>query len=718
MMGLKHCALGAVLALLLACPAKAQTKAGNQLPSKRELMYQLLDQSKPNSYVPAAFFMHFNDRFGEKAVQEHVNFFKATGMDIVKIQYEVTVPRLDIRTPDDWKKVPVYGLDIFEPELKVIEALSSQLHDQALILPTVYSPWDLLKETVGKDRLVRLLKQNPEAARQAVANLTETIIGYMKAARERGADGFYISTQGNDVTTMGPSGIFRSLLRPFDKRVSEVASEIAPFNILHICDWDGRYAEVDSYADYPASVINPPFYLADGSEVNLRHFAAVTHRPVFGGLDRNGVIAHGNLEQIKAAVDSVMENAPDNFMLGADCTVPRGTDLNLLRQVIEYVHTWRQTHPKKQAAESRAPRDFQSPVVNGDGSVTLNYFNPNAKDVTVSGDFGNYVMTKADNGLWTVTTKQLRPDVYSYGFNVDGITVNDPKDETKQQESHGFRSQVIVTTQNGDDGWYYSVNDVPHGNVSYVWYDSPQIGFQRRMSIYTPPGYEKGGRYPVLYALHGGGDNETSWIERGRMPEIMDNLIAEGKVKPMIVVMPNANTGWKAAPGYAPLRDNDTHNSLAAKTMPQSFKDIQNYVEANYRTINKRGSRAVCGLSWGGGHVFSLAIYYPETFDYYGLFSAAPLVDGAPLSNERHFYENAMKSPVLASQVEKLRDSKPDLFWICIGKDDGLVQRNAELRKYLDEHGFTSYVYKETEGRHTWNNWRRYIMEFAQKIFK
>ncbi len=344
MTDLKTCTLGVLSALLMTGSLPAQADGAMQQPSKRELMYQLLDQSKPNSYVPAAFFMHFNNKFGEKAIQEHVNFFKATGMDIVKVQYEVSLPRLDIKTPEDWKKVPVYGVKTFEAQLKVIEALSAQLHDQALILPTVYSPWDMLKQTVGRERLVRLLKQNPEAARQAVANLTESIIVYMKAARQRGADGFYISTQGNDVTTMGPSGIFRSLLRPFDKRVSEVASEIAPFNILHICDWDGPYSSVDSYADYPVSVFNPPINLADGSKVDMRRFASVVNRPVFGGLDRKGVITKGNFDQIKLAVDSIMEAAPKNFMFGADCTVPRGTDLNLLRRVIDYVHTWRQTH--------------------------------------------------------------------------------------------------------------------------------------------------------------------------------------------------------------------------------------------------------------------------------------------------------------------------------------------------------------------------------------
>lgn len=235
----------------------------NTFKNKRELILSVLDQSKPNAYVPAAFFLHFDHKLGAKAVQDHVNFFRATNMDIVKIQYEIVVPRLDI-----------------------------------------------------------------------------------KAARQRGADGFYISSQGGDDKTFGKTKVFTEYVRPFDKKISEVANEIAPVNILHICDYGSSYGTIDDYTDYPASIINPPIHVGKGS-LDLKHVAEVFKRPVFGGLDRLGVIANGSLEEAKAAVDKVLENAPDNFILGADCTVPSSTDYDKLRAVIDYAHNWRSTHQKK-----------------------------------------------------------------------------------------------------------------------------------------------------------------------------------------------------------------------------------------------------------------------------------------------------------------------------------------------------------------------------------
>lgn len=329
---------------LLASVTFESAVAQNTFKNKRELVLSVLDQSKPNQYVPAAFFLHFDNKLGAKAVQDHIDFFRATNMDIVKIQYEVVVPRLDIQKGADLKNIPVYDKDFFEPQLSVIEDLADELADEALIFPTVYSPLALLHQTVG-DRYVELVKSDPDAAKVALGNLTQSIINYITAARERGADGFYVSSQGGDEKTFGKSKIFTEVIRPFDKKVSEVANEIAPINILHICDYGSSYKTIDDYADYPASIINPPIHVGEGS-LDLKHVQEVFRRPVFGGLDRLGVISKGSLEEAKAEVDKVLENAPDNFILGADCTVPSDTDYDKLRAVIDYVHTWRQTHNK------------------------------------------------------------------------------------------------------------------------------------------------------------------------------------------------------------------------------------------------------------------------------------------------------------------------------------------------------------------------------------
>ncbi len=330
------------LALTLSASAADAANPVTNNSNKRELILSVLDQSKPNKYVPAAFFLHFDHKLGAKAVQDHVNFFRATNMDIVKIQYEVVVPRLDIKKPEDWKKVPVYGEDFFEPQLTVIEDLAQQLSGEALILPTVYSPVALLQQTVG-DGFLELVKKDPEAVRPALENITQSIENYLRAARQRGADGFYVSSQGGDTRTFGKTDIFKDVLREYDKRVSETANELASFNILHICDYGSSYVSIDDYADYPASIINPPIHLEKGS-VDLKHVQEVFRRPVFGGLDRLGVLVTGTLEEAKEEVDKVLENAPDNFILGADCTVPSDTDYDRLRAIIDYAHTWRYNH--------------------------------------------------------------------------------------------------------------------------------------------------------------------------------------------------------------------------------------------------------------------------------------------------------------------------------------------------------------------------------------
>jgi uroporphyrinogen decarboxylase len=315
----------------------------NTFSNKRELILSVLDQSKPNEYVPAAFFLHFDNKLGAKAVQDHINFFRATNMDIVKVFYEILPPHVDIKSPTDWKKVKELDENYFAPQVAVVQDLARELKNEALIIPTVYSPLAVLHQVAGNVDIVKLIKQDPEAVRPALENITKSIENYLRAARKHGADGFYISSQGGDTKSFGQSKIFNDIIRPYDKRVSETAQKLTPINILHICDYGSSYTSIDGYADYPASIINPPIHLEKG-EISLKHVQEVFKRPVFGGLDRLGVIATGTVDEAKAAVDEVLKNAPQNFILGADCTIPSNTDVDKLRSIIDYTHTWRQTH--------------------------------------------------------------------------------------------------------------------------------------------------------------------------------------------------------------------------------------------------------------------------------------------------------------------------------------------------------------------------------------
>lgn len=347
---MKNIVLSLSVATLTAFSATT-TFAQQTAQSKRERILQVLDQSRPNEYVPAAFFLHFENKLGRKAVQDHKDFYRATDMDFVKVFYEIAVPKIDIKTGKDWEKVPVYGEDFFEPQLAVIEDLAREFGNEAFILPTVYSPLALASQTLGYERhkdFKKLVEENPVAFGKAIKNLSLSIENYLRAARRRGADGFYVSSQGGDGNSI-PSKIWNEQVRQWDKHVSEVAAEIGIINILHICDYGTPFKNAEAlyaFADYPASIINVPLNFSDGSTLNLKEAQQRFGRPIFGGLERLGVIANGTVEEGKAAVDKVLENASPNFILGADCTVPGTTDWDKLRAIIDYAHSWRTTHKK------------------------------------------------------------------------------------------------------------------------------------------------------------------------------------------------------------------------------------------------------------------------------------------------------------------------------------------------------------------------------------
>ena len=341
----KFIALALLASISLENIAAQQQVANN----RRERILQVLDQSRPNDYVPAAFFLHFENKLGRKAVQDHKDFFRATDMDFVKVFYEIVVPRIEINSGKDWEKVPVYGEDFFAPQVAVIEDLAREFGNEAFILPTVYSPLALAHQTLGRDKdLKKLAEENPIAFGKAIKNLALSIENYLRAARKHGADGFYVSSQGGDGNSLSTK-IWKEQVRPWDKYVSEVANEIGIINILHICDYGTPFKNAEAlyaFADYPASIINVPLKFSDGSVLNLKEAQKRFGRPIFGGLERLGVITKGSIEEIKKEVDKVLENASPNFILGADCTVPGDTDWDKLRAVIDYAHTWRQTHKK------------------------------------------------------------------------------------------------------------------------------------------------------------------------------------------------------------------------------------------------------------------------------------------------------------------------------------------------------------------------------------
>lgn len=370
-----------------------------------------------------------------------------------------------------------------------------------------------------------------------------------------------------------------------------------------------------------------------------------------------------------------------------------------------------------------------SPEINPDNTVTFRLFAPNAQKVQVTGDFlpmqekevpgfgeveepGVANLTKDDNGVWSFTTPSpLSPELYGYSFLVDGLKMMDPSNVYMIRDV-GTVTNVFLIDGEGSRAHYYKVNDVPHGSVSRVWYDSPGLGKNRRMTIYTPPGYEDSkDSYPVFYLLHGAGGDEEAWIALGRTAQIVDNLIAEGKAEPMIVVMTNGNAVQSAAPGESaegftvPKMDVSRMNRGEFEA---SFSDVVNYVDTHYRTKADKHHRAIAGLSMGGFHSLHISKQYPDLFDYIGLFSAAI------------FPPQGAQSSVYEDMTGKLRNQfemKPELYWIAIGDKDFLYEDNVKFRKLLDENGFP-YVYYESPDGHIWKNWRIYLTEFVPMLFK
>lgn len=363
-----------------------------------------------------------------------------------------------------------------------------------------------------------------------------------------------------------------------------------------------------------------------------------------------------------------------------------------------------------------------SPEIHDNNTVTFRFKAPKAVRVQLTGDFlpvqknakfeapGIVDLKEGQEGVWEYTTPEpLKPELYSYSFIVDGLRMNDPANVYLIRDVSTLTNVFII---GGDRADFYKVNPVPHGTVSRIWYDSPALGLERRMTVYTPVGYETSGkRYPVLYLLHGMGGDEEAWISLGRTAQILDNLIAQGKAKPMIVVMPNGNASQEAAPGES-SRGMVPPTMQLPKTMEgsyeQAFPEIVKFIDKNYRTIKSKSGRAIAGLSMGGFHSLHISKQYPDMFNYIGLFSAAIMPN------------KEVSSPIYENMEGKLKvqfDKNPALYWIAIGKTDFLYKANEEYRKLLDEKGY-KYTYYESDEGHIWKNWRIYLTEFVPMLFR
>jgi enterochelin esterase family protein len=315
-------------------------------------------------------------------------------------------------------------------------------------------------------------------------------------------------------------------------------------------------------------------------------------------------------------------------------------------------------------------------------------------------------MKKADKGVWEVTTAPVASGAYRYSFNVDGLAVIDPRNPATSESNMNTWSLVYVP---GSDAW--DAKDVPHGAVAQVMYQSSTLKRPRRMHVYTPPGYEKGeGKYPVFYLLHGAFDCDASWTTVGRAGFILDNLIAADKAKPMVVVMPTGHTGPFR---FGPPGDRSLERQMN-EFVDDFTKDLRPYVEANYRVKSDRANRAIAGLSMGGAQTLNIAFSHLDQYGYIGVYSsgvfgiAGGFGGAAPNTQWEESHKATLDDSALKTGLS--------LVWFGCGKQDFLVRTSTATVDMLKKHGF-GVVSRESEGGHTWINWREYLNEFAPLLF-
>ena len=339
-----------------------------------------------------------------------------------------------------------------------------------------------------------------------------------------------------------------------------------------------------------------------------------------------------------------------------------------------------------------------SPQIQND-SVSFRLSAPYATMVQFSGSWltgGPVDMRRGQNNVWEIKLPLPSPEIYTYNFVVDGTAVNDPQNIQVQRDGTRFLNMLTVPGKRTEN--YGEANK--RGTVQYMWYDSQLLGINRRMVVYTPYGYEANpkAKYPVLYLLHGGGGDEEAWTSMGRAAQILDNLIEKGLAKPMIVVMPNGNANQQAA---ATLNvPNSGNGSVQNGYVNSLVKEIIPFIEKNFRVIAKPESRAIAGLSMGGGHTLSATALFPGTFGY-----ICPLSIGSQRSDQ------------LDAQLQGIKKAGYKLYWFGVGESDFLWESAKQLDAALTANGL-EHTFYVTDGGHTWANWRHYLNTFAQLLFK
>jgi uroporphyrinogen decarboxylase len=311
--------------------------------NKRDAVLAVLDKSRRQPYIPAAFFLHFDDahHFGPPAVEKHLEYFRRTGMDFVKIQYERTFPPIPtITRPEDWRKMPSYPLSFYEGQLAAVEGLVKAAKKEALVLITLYSPFMCAGHSTSLAGVTEHLQADPESVKKGFEAITDSLLRFVKECARLGVDGFYASSQGGEAGRFHDPSVFARCIKPFDLVLMGEMKRSCPFNILHVCDYNAPYADLSAFTDYPGHVVNCNPQLS-GRKMAWSEVAQVFGgRPCMGGIDRHGVIAKGSKADIVREVNRALGEATRPFILGADCTVPSDIAWDNLEAAIAAAHAY------------------------------------------------------------------------------------------------------------------------------------------------------------------------------------------------------------------------------------------------------------------------------------------------------------------------------------------------------------------------------------------
>jgi len=350
------------------------------------------------------------------------------------------------------------------------------------------------------------------------------------------------------------------------------------------------------------------------------------------------------------------------------------------------------------------PRPVRSPDIAADRHVTFRLRAQDATSVAVSGEFmkGTTALVKDADGVWSATVGPVTPEIYAYNFTIDGVKTIDPGNyEVKFGSTAGTIGSLLDVP--GDGPRFFDAQQVPHGEIRTDWYDSKSLGSIRRVTIYTPPGYDASGKtkYPVLYLFHGANADETAWTRLGHVNLILDNLLAAGKMKPFVVVMP---FGYPSPPS-APSAGGGGFGSVTEGFSKDLLGDVIPYVESHYRVVADRDHRAIAGLSMGGIESLTIGLSHLAEFSYVGGFSAAISPPGFAKD-----FAGIAADP-------KGANARLHLLWIGCGTDDGLFPASTSFSKLLDDAQVKHEFYK-IPGAHTWIVWRQFLREFAPQLFQ